>query len=289
MNYDTLTAESPFAEKKEQLHEILQKLTEKDLMVAFSGGVDSAVLLELACKMAEKQGTTVYAVTVNTRLHPAGDVEIAANLAKKAGAVHKVLTVDELNEAGIENKQTNTCYRCKKTIFSKILAFGKEIGVDTLIEGTNEDDLHVYRPGIRALHELGIISPLALCKLTKTEVRVLASELGLTVANRPSTPCLATRLPYDTPINYELLRRIEGAEEYIRDLGFYNVRLRVHGSIARLEVDKGAFPQVLVFSDIITARLKELGFAYITLDLQGFRSGSMDEPILTAKKAADEH
>lgn len=145
-----------------------------------------------------------------------------------------------------------------------------------MLEGSNEDDLHVYRPGLQAVKELGVVSPLADCGITKAEVRVLAAEYDIPVANRPSAPCLATRLPYGAELDLELLKRIDEAENYLKNFGWRNVRLRVHGEITRLEVDKEVFTEVLEHREVIIKHLKDMGFRYVTLDLEGFRSGSMD-------------
>lgn len=263
-------------EKVEQLNHNLQILTKENVMVAFSGGVDSSLLLQLACSHAKQNGTIVYAVTACTKLHPHGDMEIARQVAEETGAIHRIIEIDELQETGIQNNPKNRCYLCKKGIFSRIIESGKELGVSIVLEGTNEDDLHVYRPGIQALKELGIRSPLAECGITKAEVRELAIEQGISVANRPSMPCLATRLPYGDPIRYELLAQIDKGEQYLRTFGFYNVRLRVHGAVTRIEVDQKDITKLIEHRIEITAELKKLGFVYITVDLEGFRSGSMD-------------
>ncbi len=251
------------------------------IIVAFSGGVDSALLVKLACEAAKESSNAspVYAVTVRTKLHPAGDLETAARLADEMGAIHKILQIDELSETGIENNPVNRCYLCKKGIFQKIIELAQKLGAGFVLEGTNADDLHEYRPGLKALKELGIISPLAACGLTKAEIRQLAEQLGISVANRPSSPCLATRLPYGTAISYGLLQRIDEGENYLRGLGFYNVRLRVYdaaGGLVRIEVDVEDLPKVISYRKEIAERIKKLGFTYVTLDLEGFRSGSMD-------------
>ncbi len=245
-------------------------------IIAFSGGVDSALLLKLAC-MAADRPEKVLAVTVGTKLHPMRDVAKAAQAAARMGAGHRVLRIDELAETGIENNPVDRCYLCKRGIFRKIKALAKELAIPIILEGTNEDDLHQYRPGIKALRELDIISPLAECRLTKREIRKLAESLGVPAADRPSSPCLATRLPYGTRIEYGLLEKIDRGEIYLRKLGFYNVRLRVHDSLVRIEVDKEDLQKALSCREEIIAAIKELGFCYVTLDLEGFQSGSMDK------------
>lgn len=262
--------------KRKQLEVLLQKLTQEDVCVAFSGGVDSSLLLVMTWEAAQKNNTQVYALTMDTVLHPKADLEIARTVLARTGAMHKILTLNELAVPEIKNNPADRCYRCKKELYRRMLQFAEEKGISRLLEGSNEDDLHVYRPGLRAIGELGVRSPLAEMGLTKEEVRFLAKDYGIPVADRPSSPCLATRLPYGTEIDLELLRRIDEAEEFLRKLSFYNVRVRVHRDIARLEIDTEEFPQLLKERERIIRKLKELGFPYVTLDLEGFRSGSMD-------------
>jgi uncharacterized protein len=150
------------------------------------------------------------------------------------------------------------------------------------MDGSNYDDLNAYRPGMKALAELGIHSPLLELQITKAQIRSLAGELGIASSDKPSAPCLATRLPYGTRFDYDILSRLDQGEKFIRSLGFYNVRLRLHQDIIRIEVDKNAFEQFIKYKDNILTMLKELGFLYITLDLEGFRSGSMDINIHTS-------
>ena len=256
-----------YEEKKIRLLEEVDKLSQEDVVLAFSGGVDSSLLLKLFSKSTKKTGKKVYAVTVHTKIHPMKDLEISRRVADEMGVEHKIISIDELKEAGIEDNPVNRCY---------LQRYAEELGVKQVVEGTNEDDLHVYRPGIKAIKELGIKSPLADSGFTKEEVRKLAAELGVSVSNRPSTPCMATRFPYGTMLDYESIQKVEEAEKWLRDLGFYNVRIRVHGDIARIEVDKNEMMMLLEKKEEIVEKLKEFGYDYITLDLEGFRSGSMD-------------
>lgn len=265
-----------YEEKKIKLLEEVDKLSQEDVVLAFSGGVDSSLLLKLFAESTKKTGKKIYAVTVHTKIHPMKDLEISKRVADEMGVEHKVISIDELKEAGIEDNPVNRCYLCKKSIFEKLQRYAGELGVKQVVEGTNEDDLHVYRPGIKAIRELGINSPLADAGFTKEEVRKLASELGVSVSNRPSTPCMATRFPYGTMLDYDSIQRVEEAEKWIRDLGFYNVRIRVHKDIARIEVDKNEMIKLLEKKEEVVEKLKEFGYDYITLDLEGFRSGSMD-------------
>lgn len=270
---------SIYEEHHEKLKEILREYAKNDVMVAFSGGVDSSLILKLTCEAARETGKKVYAVMLHTMLHPSGEVIEARKTAEEMGAIFLVLQVDELENAGIEENPVNRCYLCKKYLFQKLQEKAQELQVTEVLEGTNEDDMHVYRPGIAAVRELGIRSPLLEAGLTKREVRALAGKYQMEVSTKPSTPCLATRFPYGTALTYEAMRRVEHGEEFLKTLGFYNVRLRVHGDIARIETDKEAFGRLLEQREEIIAVLKKLGYQYITIDLEGFRSGSMDDQI----------
>lgn len=269
------------ADYEKRLLNYMREVCRRDVCVAFSGGVDSSVILRAACEAAAAYGTTVYAVTFETRLHPKADLPEAKRAAAKAGAVHHVIYVNELDNPAILDNPVDRCYLCKKYLFEHLLTFAREKGVDTVLEGNNADDLQVYRPGVRAVRELGVHSPLAELGITKAQVREIAAEMGLSSANRPSSPCLATRLPYGTAISFELLERIDKGEQWMQQQGFAVVRLRVHGDILRIEIQKEQFAEFLAKSDIITAKMKELGFIYITLDMEGFRSGSMDVHIVS--------
>jgi uncharacterized protein len=265
-----------FEEKATILKEVMEEYTENNVMIAFSGGVDSSLVLKMACESASHKGNKVYAATLNTMLHPAYEIENAKKVANEVGAIHLILEVNELDNAGILNNPIDRCYLCKKYLFEEIIKKANELNVNTIMEGTNEDDLHVYRPGIRAIHELGIKSPLAKAGITKVEVRQLALDYGMSVSNRPSAPCLATRFPYGTSLCYEKLRIVEKAENYIKSLGINNVRVRVHDDIARIEVDEKEIFKIIEKSKETTIFLKNLGYSYVTIDLEGFRSGSMD-------------
>lgn len=248
-----------------------------DICLAFSGGVDSSLLLKVAADAAEKRGTRVYAVTFDSRLHPSGDLETAKRVAGELGGIHQVIRVNELEQEAIRNNPPDRCYLCKKHLFSVLKEFAEKNGIPLILDGTNEDDLHVYRPGIRALRELGISSPLAELHITKAEVKALAALYGISVAARPSTPCMATRLPYHTPLDYDVLERLAEGETFLRNRISGNIRLRLHGEVARIEADPEMLESVTRQAGEISRHLKTLGFPYITLDLEGFRSGSMDQ------------
>ena len=272
--------------KRQKLLACMEQYAKEDVVVAFSGGVDSSLLLKLACEAAKN--TTVYAVTIQSELQPQNDLEIAKNVAMETGARRVVLAIHELQEAGIQTNPKDRCYLCKKYLFGQILQFAAQKGITQILEGTNEEDLHKYRPGIRAIRELGIFSPLAAVGMTKEEVRTLANEYGISVANRPSAPCLATRFPYGTMLSLEALTKVEQAEQYLRALGFRNIRVRVYGEIVRIEVGNDQLMEAVAKRENINSYFKTLGYHYITLDLEGFRSGSMDEQIPVIENKTEE-
>lgn len=267
-----------YEEKKQALYACMKNYTKETLCVAFSGGVDSSLLLLLAANFAGKK-ENIHAVTFDTVLHPSCDLETARKVAGEAGVTHKVLFINELEQEAIRFNPPNRCYLCKKELFQRLKAYAEEVQASVILEGTNEDDLHVYRPGLQAVKELGVVSPLAETGFTKAEVRRLAEELGVSVAKRPSTPCLATRLPYGTELRTEVLQKIAEAEEFLKGMGFPVVRLRLHGTLARIEIPKEDFGRFLESAEEVQKVLKGMGFSYLTLDIQGFRSGSMDESL----------
>lgn len=279
--------QNQISDQKARLEARMRELAAGDICLAFSGGVDSSLLLKAAVDAAEETGKKVYAVTFDSRLHPACDLEIAGQVAKELGGIHQVIQIDELEQADIRMNPENRCYLCKRRLFSCLKEFAEERKITCILDGTNEDDLHVYRPGIQALGELGIISPLAELHITKAEVKALASMYGISVASRPSTPCMATRIPYGMELNYDILARIGEGEAFLREMFSGNVRLRLHKNVARIELDPECLEQAVMKREQVISRLKELGFYYVTLDLEGFRSGSMD--LFAEKNTQDAH
>lgn len=265
-----------FEEKYRKLQEIIEEDTKNDIVIAFSGGVDSSVLLKTAVAHAKKHGTKVYAITANTELHPMNDLAVAKKVAKEMGADHKVLQINELADADIIENPVDRCYRCKKFLFTGIQNMAKELGAAIIYDGTNTDDLKVYRPGLKALEELGVKSPLRLAEFSKEDVRKLAAKEQISVASRPSAPCLATRFPYGTTLTIEDMERVDKGENFLKKYDLYNVRIRVQGDTARIEVDTKYFDKIMENREEIVDYLKGLGYSYIALDLEGFRSGSMD-------------
>lgn len=260
----------------QELISFMAPYRKQGICVAFSGGVDSCVVLKAACIANEGNDKPVLAITFETKLHPHSDITEAKELAEIMGAKHYTITVDEFADPQITKNPVNRCYLCKKLLFQTMTKTAHDLGYLGLFDGSNMDDTKEYRPGLAALEELAITSPLIELQVTKSSVRKMASILGLSTASKPSAPCLATRLPYDTSFDYELLAKINQGEDYLKELGHYNVRLRYHHPIVRIEVDKSEIADILNHSDKIVSYLKDLGFAYITLDLEGFRSGSMD-------------
>lgn len=253
----------------DNVQNLLGELAARRVVLAFSGGVDSSVLLCLAARLGP-----VRPVLIQTPLLPPDDPVIAEAVAAACGTKLEIIHANPLVCPDVAQNTRQRCYVCKKHIFSALLDFAAGAPV---ADGTNADDLHRYRPGLRALQELGIVSPLAQCGITKAQILEKAAELGLSVANRPASPCMATRLPYGTPLDPELLARLAKGESLVRSLGFSQVRLRLHGNVLRLEIAPGQLNRVLELRTALTGELKTLGFSYITLDLEGFRSGSMDE------------
>lgn len=258
---------------------LVRILREGDCCIAFSAGVDSTVVLKLACLQAEKLGRTVYAVTFQTMLHPMADMKLALRLAQEYGAQAEILQVDEYEIPQIMNNPPDRCFYCKDYLFRSLARFAESRGCVSVLDGTNADDRNVFRPGLKALQKNHVVSPLAECGITKEQVRQWAAAMKLETASRPSTPCLATRLPYGVRLDKQLLKRIEAGEQYLEKLGVSTCRLRVHGDVVRIEVDPKDFLLIHTCREELIQYLKKLGFSYITLDLQGLRSGSMDETL----------
>lgn len=245
--------------------------------IAFSGGVDSTFLLKVA---HEELGEKAVAVMVFSPLIPKKEALDAANFCKNENIRQFVLELDPLKIPGFKENPENRCYICKKEIFSKIRSLASENGIFTVCDGSNADDTGDYRPGMQAIRELGIKSPLLECGLTKNEIRILSKEMDLPCWNKPSAACLASRFVYGEEITEKKLKMVERAEDFLREKGFLQLRVRIHGeNLARIEIEKSDFDKILAIKDEINSFFKELGFVYTTLDLIGFRSGSMNEVI----------
>ena len=247
------------------------------LAVAYSGGADSTLLLKAALDELGKEN--VIALIGVSETFPKSEREQAVELAESLGARHIEVMTRELDTKAFAENTVDRCYYCKKELLTKFLTIAKEEGFLTVADGNNADDLKSSRAGLRAVREMGTHSPLAEAGLTKEEVHQLSQELGLPTAVKPSSACLASRIPFGTRITSETLSQVERAEEFLRDLGITQLRVRHHGDVARIEVTPNEFYLVLNNRDWIIKEFKILGFTYVTMDIQGFRSGSMEEPL----------
>ena len=263
----------------DELRQFLRTRTEHGIALAFSGGTDSSFLLAVLKELHDGSAFPLAAFYMQTVFQTESELEYARAAAAEAGVGLDVFHCDPLSLPELRFNPPDRCYICKRHLFGQFLEAARARGIGTLIDGTNADDLKVYRPGRKALRELGVVSPLAELGFTKAEIRRLAAGRGLACARKPSLPCLATRFEYGTELTPELLDRTGRGEELIRELlpPETDVRLRVHGTLARIEVPPDALPRVLNCRDKINAGLRQLGFKFLTLDLEGFRSGCYDK------------
>ncbi|MDL2237126.1 ATP-dependent sacrificial sulfur transferase LarE [Christensenellaceae bacterium OttesenSCG-928-K19] len=250
--------------------------------VAFSGGVDSTLLLKVAHDVL---GDDAVAVTARLHSHPVWEDEDAQAFTRGQGIRHISFDMDELQIKGFAENPANRCYLCKKAIMQKIVGIAGENDILHILEGSNTDDDGDFRPGTQAVRELGILTPLREAGLSKEEIRLLSKELGLPTWDKPSCACLSSRFAYGEGITREKLEMVEKAELLLRDMGFKQVRVRVHGELARIEIGREDMDRILDKELLgkIERELKRIGFLYATLDLAGYRTGSMNE-VLRVKK-----
>lgn len=248
------------------------------VLVAFSGGVDSSLLLKVA---RDVLGEKALAVIASSETYPEREVRAARALARRLGGRTLVVHTRELDNPRFSENTPRRCYHCKLELFTLLRKMADERGIGFVLDGSNADDRNDYRPGGEAGRELGVRSPLQEAGLTKAEIRTLSKMYGLPTWDKPSMACLASRFPYHVPIESANLVRVAKAEDSLRRLGFGQLRVRHHGQIARIEVPAGDIPKVLEtrVRQKIAARFKKLGYVYVTLDLEGYRTGSLNEPL----------
>jgi len=245
------------------------------VLVAYSGGVDSTLLLKVA---EEVLGENLLAVTARSETYPEREIQAAQEYIKLFKVPHILIDTDELDNEAFAANPPQRCYHCKKELFSKLKHIAQENNLKYVVDGSNDDDLKDFRPGRRAGQELGIRSPLQEARLTKDDIRQLSKNFGLPTWDKPSFACLSSRFPYGVRITREALIKIEKAEAFISSLGVSQVRVRSHGPIARIEIPKEDMPLLLDYqiADKIVKKFKDLDYTYITLDLEGYRTGSMN-------------
>lgn len=249
------------------------------VLVAYSGGVDSTFLAGIACEVLGQRALSVYG---HSQVCPPDDLANASSLAAKLGLRFRIIDTNELDDPAFVANTSQRCYFCKTELLQKLKKIAKNEGLAWVADGTNYDDLGDYRPGRIACQELQIRSPLLEAELTKSEIRQLSKQMGLPTWDRPASPCLASRIPYGTPISIDVIQKIASGERILRDLGIVQLRLRHHDSIARIEVDEKDMARLLASEarHKTVEAIKALGYLYVTLDLAGYRTGSLNVGIM---------
>jgi uncharacterized protein len=260
-------------QKYAQLGVILESM--EKVVVAFSGGVDSAFLLKAALEFLGPE--RVLAITADSETYPVREKEEAIALAKEIGAPHVVIHTSELDIPGYAENPTNRCYFCKNSLFDHLIPIAKERGYEHVVFGAIADDLGEHRPGLQAAHEQGVRAPLLEAGIKKSEIRHLSRQFGLRTWDKPSFACLSSRIPYGEAITALKLSMIDQAEDFLIQLGFRQVRVRQHENLARIEVPVSELADIIAVAETVHAKLKEIGYAYVTMDLKGYRSGSLNE------------
>lgn len=272
-------------EKLQVLRKYIRSLG--SLAVAFSSGVDSTFLLKVA---HEELGDKAIAVTAVSCIFPKREGDEASSFCKSNGIRQFILEFDELSIPEFSRNPVNRCYLCKKELFTRIISLAGENGVEHVCEGSNMDDMGDYRPGLKAVAELGVKSPLRECGLYREEIRSLSRQMGLPTWKKQSFACLASRFVYGEEINLQKLGMVEKVENLLLDMGFLQLRVRIHGeNLARIEVLPQEFERLLSMREEITGKLREAGFAYVTMDLKGYRTGSMNEVIKLDRKGNNDY
>ncbi len=255
-------------------------------VIAFSGGVDSTFLLHAALRALPGR---VLAVTATSPTYPKSERDEAARIAAAWGAAHRFVESNELEIPGFSENPPDRCYHCKKELFGILAGIARAEGYGAVCDGTNDDDRNDFRPGRRAARELGVRSPLLECGITKEEIRILSRRFGLPTADKGSFACLSSRFPYGTPIDEEKLRRVEACEEILRRFGFRQFRVRVHDAVARIEVGRDEIARLFDpdVTDAVHDGFRKNGFLYVSVDLKGYRTGSMNEGGIVAGPPED--
>lgn len=246
------------------------------LVIGFSGGVDSTLLVKVAYDLL---GDDVLAVTSSSETYPSAQLKEAEKIAAEIGVPHLVIDTEELNNEDFAQNPPQRCYYCKSELFKSLQEIADRRGYDHVADGTNYDDLDDFRPGLEAAEELTVVSPLAKTEFTKEDIRQVSKRLELPTWNKPSFACLSSRFPYGDRITAEKLEMVDKAEEYLRQYTWQQLRVRHHDDTARIEVLPGDFGQLLSLREQIISKFKEIGYTYITLDIEGYRTGSMNETL----------
>ena len=262
-------------QKADKLKSYLRELGR--VAVAYSGGVDSTFLLKVAHDVL---GDNVLALTAASKFIPRRELDETIKFCAENKIRQIIFEADVLNIAGVKENPVDRCYLCKRELFKNFLRLAEENKFSIVVEGSNMDDTSDYRPGMKALAELQIKSPLQVAELYKSEIRALSREMNLPTWSKPSMACLASRFVYGETLTEKNLSMVEAAEEFLLQAGFKQFRVRVHGKIARIEILPEEFDRLLKIREEVSARFKALGFDYVTLDLQGYRTGSMNEGLL---------
>ena len=253
------------------------------VMVAYSAGVDSTLVLRVAHDVL---GARVIAATGLSDTYPDEEMAEARALATEMGVEHVMVRTEELTDPRYAMNSHQRCFFCKNELYGKLRELADQRGIAHIVDGTNADDMGDHRPGLRAARQIGVRSPLQEVGMTKAEIRELSNELGLRTWDKPAFACLSSRFPYGTPITLEKLKQVADAERGVRELGFRGFRVRHHDKLARLEVDPVDFSRVLEHHAEIVARIRAAGYRFVTLDLQGYRSGSLNEGLSTMLRAS---